>query len=294
MLAQGLTFVVVFGGSPPVGFLIGVVVAALGVAASLWPPSRSGLLGVAAWFVSALPNESPFLAFYWIGVSTLLTFSDGDLHGAAVWVDLGLVGALLAGTATLVRRSLRAAPAIEQALDRAVGSRWRHTRAASSIASSPPWRRIIFAPLPLFHPGVTRISNLSYGDAGRRNRLDLYRRRGGSSDGPVLIHLHGGGSSFAPGRKSFYARRLLFRLARQGWVCISATYRLQPAAEFPDALIDVKKMIAWTRTHATEHGGDPNRIVLVGSHSGPDWRHWRASPRTTPLSNPASNESTHP
>ena len=71
----------------------------------------------------------------------------------------------------------------------------------------------MFAPLPLFHPGVRRFRNLSYGDAGRRNRLDLYRRRRGGSGGPVLIHLHGGGFSLAPGRKSFYARRLLFRLA---------------------------------------------------------------------------------
>jgi acetyl esterase/lipase len=84
----------------------------------------------------------------------------------------------------------------------------------------------------------------------------------------VLIHLHGGGSSFSPGRKSFYARRLLFRLARRGWVCISANYRLQPAAAFPDALIDVKKAIAWARTHASEHGGDPGRIVLAGSSFG--------------------------
>jgi acetyl esterase/lipase len=203
---------------------------------------------------------------YWIGASTLITFSDGDLHGAAVWVELSLAVAVLAATPILVRRSLRAAPAIEQALDSAVGSRWRHTRAASSIASSPPWRRIIFAPLPLFHPRVRRIANLSYGDAGRRNRLDLYRRRGSGSVGPVLIHLHGGGFSLAPGRKSFYARRLLFRLAREGWVCISATYRL--TGEFPDALIDAKKVIAWARAHASEFGGDPNRIVLVGSSFG--------------------------
>jgi acetyl esterase/lipase len=115
---------------------------------------------------------------------------------------------------------------------------------------------------------VKRISNLSYGDAGRRNRLDLYRRHGGGTGGPVLIHLHGGGFSLAPGRKSFYARRLLFRLARQGWVCISATYRLAPAAAFPDDLIDVKEVIAWARAHATEHGGDPDQIVLVGSSYG--------------------------
>lgn len=132
----------------------------------------------------------------------------------------------------------------------------------------PGWGRILFAPLPVFHPGVTRTRNLSYGDAARRNRLDLYRRRGGSSGGPVLIHLHGGGFSLAPGRKSFYARRLLFRLARQGWVCISATYRLQPAAAFPDELVDVKKVIARARARAGEYGGDPGRIVLAGSSYG--------------------------
>jgi acetyl esterase/lipase len=120
--------------------------------------------------------------------------------------------------------------------------------------------------MPLFHSGVRRISNISYGDAGRRNRLDLYRRRGSGSGGPMLIHLHGGGFSLAPGRKSFYARRLLFRLARQGWVCISATNRL--TGEFPDALIDVEKVIAWARAHAIEYGGDPNRMVLVGSSFG--------------------------
>ena len=174
---------------------------AVGKAASLWPPSRSALLGPATWVVTAIPNESPFLAFYWIGASTLLAFSDGDLHGVLAWVALGLAAATFVGTPVLVRRSLRAAPAIEQALDRAIGPRWRRAGGLRSIAPSPPWGRILFAPLPLFHPGVRRISNLSYGDAGRRNRLDLYRRRRGGSGGPVLIHLHGGrivlaGSSF--------------------------------------------------------------------------------------------------
>jgi acetyl esterase/lipase len=249
----------------PVGFLIGTAVVAVGVAAALWPPSRSGLLGVVSWFLSAIPNESPFLALYYVGASILFTYSQGDLHGVPVWVEIGLVAALFAGTPVLVRRSLRAAPAIEQALDRAFGPGCRRAGPAR-ITPKPQWRRIVFAPLPLFHPGVRRVSNLSYGDAGRRNRLDLYRRRGGGGGGPVLIHLHGGGSSFAPGRKSFYARRLLFRLARQGWVCLSATYRL--SGTFPDALIDVKKTIAWARTHAGEHGGDPDRIVLTGSSFG--------------------------
>ena len=253
----------------PVGFLITAGLVALGMAVSLRPPARSGLLGLPTWLLSTIPNESPFLALYWLGASTLLALSQGDFHGAWVWAAVGIAGGSFVCAPVLIRRSLRAAPAIEQALDDAIGPRWRRAGAAGSIATDPPWGRILFAPLPLLHPGVMRIANLSYGDAGRRNRLDLYRRRGGGSgDAPVLIHLHGGGFSLAPGRKSFYARRLLFRLARQGWVCISATYRLQPAASFPDELVDVKKVIAWARARASEHGGDPDRIVLVGSSYG--------------------------
>jgi acetyl esterase/lipase len=225
----------------------------IGIAVSVWPASRSGRLGLLAWLVSAIPNESPFLAFYWMAASTLL--ADGQLHGAGVWAALGFVAAPLIAAPVLVHRSLRAAPALEQALGR-------------PIPRKPPWARVVFAPLPLFHPGVKRTGNLSYGGAGRRNRLDVYRSRHGGAGGPVLIHLHGGGFWFLPGRRSFYARRLLFRLGRKGWVCISATYRLQPAATFPDELIDVKKVIAWARAHATEYGGDPDRIVLAGSSFG--------------------------
>ena len=252
----------------PIGFLITAGLITLGITASLWPPFRSGPPGLATWFVSAIPNESPLLAFYWMVASTWLAFSQGELHGWLLWVAVCFAAVPLTAMPVLVRRSLRAAPAIEQALDGVIGPQWRRARVMHSISSGRPFGRILIAPLPLFHPGVTRKSNISYGDAGRRNRLDLFQRREGGSSGPVLIHLHGGGSSFVPGRKSFYARRLLFRLARQGWVCISATYQLQPAADFPDELIDVKRVIAWARASVGEYGGDPDRIVLVGSSFG--------------------------
>jgi acetyl esterase/lipase len=251
----------------PIGFLITLGLVALGIAESLWPLPRSGLGGVVTWIVSALPNESPFLILYWMGASTWLAASEGNLRGGGVWIA-AIAATSFAGTPVLVRRSLRAAPAIEQALDRGLGRGWRHAGGGQSIAANVPWARILFAPLPLFHPGVRRIGNLHYGDSGRRNCLDVYRRRADSSGGSVLIHLHGGGFSLAPGRKSFYARRLLFRLAGQGWVCISANYRLGAAGTFPNDLIDVKMVIAWARAHAIEYGGDPDRIVLAGSSYG--------------------------
>jgi acetyl esterase/lipase len=253
----------------PIGFLITAGLVALGMLTSCWPPSRSGVLGVITWLLSALPNESPFLVLYWMAASTGVAASENDLHGPGVWAAVGLVACSFAATPVLLRRALGARAAIELAFDRSLGSGWRLAGRGSALAGPRPWPRIVLAPIPLFHRGVRRISSLRYGDAGRRNRLDLYRRRAtGDSGQPVLIHLHGGGFALAPGRKSFYARRLLFRLARSGWVCISATYRLAPSAVFPDELVDVKKVIAWARSHASEYGGDPDRIVLVGSSYG--------------------------
>jgi acetyl esterase/lipase len=82
----------------------------------------------------------------------------------------------------------------------------------------------------------------------------------------VLIHFHGG--HFQIGRKSREARPLLYRLASEGWLCISANYRLRAAGRFPNSLIDAKTVIAWARTHAAEHGADPSLIVVAGGSAG--------------------------
>jgi acetyl esterase/lipase len=51
-------------------------------------------------------------------------------------------------------------------------------------------------------------------------------------------------------------------------VCISANYRLRPAASFPDHLIDLKKVIAWVREHGDEYGADPEAVFVAGSSAG--------------------------
>jgi acetyl esterase/lipase len=102
--------------------------------------------------------------------------------------------------------------------------------------------------------------------AGRRNLLDPYRHRARPSGGPVLIHLHGGG--YYRGRKNSQSLPLLYRLASQGWICVSANYRLRPAAQHPDHLIDLKKVIAWVRAHGPEYGADPGLLFVSGSSAG--------------------------
>jgi acetyl esterase/lipase len=81
-----------------------------------------------------------------------------------------------------------------------------------------------------------------------------------------MIHLHGG--AYTSGRKDSQSLPLIYRLASQGWVCISANYRLRPAVGFPQHLVDAKKVIAWVREHAHEYGGDPTMLLLTGSSAG--------------------------
>lgn len=102
--------------------------------------------------------------------------------------------------------------------------------------------------------------------AGRRNLLDIYRRRDAPQNAPVLIYFHGG--HYTSGAKNREARPLLYRLASQGWVCISANYRLRPQTTFPGHQIDAKKVIAWVREHAPEYGADPSRLFVAGSSAG--------------------------
>ncbi|HJU46738.1 MAG TPA: alpha/beta hydrolase [Gaiellaceae bacterium] len=250
----------------PIGYVIAVGAVALGMVLAVRPLGRTGLRGTISWLVSVVPNESPFLALYWVIAVTVLALAQGDLGSPAGRVALGVAALSFAGTPILIARSMRARPVVERALERALAPDWRDEIGRPRASDRLPWARILFAPVPLARRDVRRVRNLSYGAAGRENRLDVYHRRSGAADGPILIHLHGG--YFRGGWKSFEARPLLHRLASRGWLCMSANYRLRPAATFPDYVIDVKRAIAWAREYAHEHEADPGHVFLSGSSAG--------------------------
>jgi acetyl esterase/lipase len=82
----------------------------------------------------------------------------------------------------------------------------------------------------------------------------------------VLVYFHGGG--YVSGGKNWEARGLLHHFAQRGWVCISASYRLRPHADFEEHLADAHSAMAWARAHAREHGGNPTKVVMAGSSAG--------------------------
>jgi acetyl esterase/lipase len=241
----------------PFGYLIGTGVMAIYVLFALAPPKprHTSPVRVSFW-LGYLVNELPFLGLYILVASTALAIAQRDIATPVGWIGLAFAILATAGLVLIVRRALRTGAAVDEALIEA-GLPPR-TRRRLPIA------RILFWPFVVPHPGVERLSNIPYGDAGRANLLDVYRSRSRPTGGPTLIHLHGG--AFRVGKKSRETRPLFYRLAREGWVCVSANYRLRTG--LVDPLIDVKRVIAWVRQHGPEYGADPSVVFVAGSSAG--------------------------
>ncbi len=110
-------------------------------------------------------------------------------------------------------------------------------------------------PLPIKRSG---------GPARRGNRLDVYVSRRHRTGAPILVYFHG---SFVVGNKMLGARPLIYRLAAQGWVCVSAGRRLFRAGYF-DQLADARAALAWVHDNADAYSGDSNAVFVAGGSAG--------------------------
>jgi triacylglycerol lipase len=102
-----------------------------------------------------------------------------------------------------------------------------------------------------------------------RHRLDLFRQ-GKTDKAPVLVFVHGGGFVMGDKRSAgtpFYDNIGDFA-ARSGMVGVTITYRLAPANQWPAGPEDLSRLIAWLRENIADHGGDPERIFLIGQSAG--------------------------
>ena len=111
-------------------------------------------------------------------------------------------------------------------------------------------------------------TDISYGEHGARNHLDIWRRpdldRGGRA--PVLLQVPGG--AWMVGSKRQQAYPLMSHLAELGWVCVAINYRLSPRSTWPDQIVDVKRALAWVKEHIAEYGGDPDWVAITGGSAG--------------------------
>jgi acetyl esterase/lipase len=120
---------------------------------------------------------------------------------------------------------------------------------------------------PAIDPDGSRfISSVAYSSAaGDVGQMALYARNDPRELAPMVLFVHGGGFI---GGHHFTAIRYAAPLAARGYVTATMTYRFGGEAPWPASLEDTKCAVRWLRHHASDLGGDPSRIVMVGDSAG--------------------------
>lgn len=112
-------------------------------------------------------------------------------------------------------------------------------------------------------------SDVAYGPH-ERHRVDLYAPVDAKGRAPVLVFVHGGG--FIGGAKRSpddpFNAHVGRWAARHGFLGAVMNYRLAPGSQWPSGGEDVGAVVDWLKRHAAEHGGDADRIVLMGTSAG--------------------------
>jgi arylformamidase len=112
-------------------------------------------------------------------------------------------------------------------------------------------------------------------DGSPRKRLDLrYGQAPGETldifpaavpDAPVLLYIHGGyWRSLGKSDFSFVAPSFV----ADGAMVVVPDYALCPAVTIEDIALQMVKAVAWTWRHASEYGGDPQRLAVAGHSAG--------------------------
>jgi acetyl esterase/lipase len=132
---------------------------------------------------------------------------------------------------------------------------------------------LVFCASPLHAQKAPPVSNDVVFEAGieysnpdnQHLQLDMARPKNGDGPFPAIICIHGGG--FRAGKREGYDTQCI-RLAQQGFVALTVSYRLAPKYPFPAAIHDTKAAVRWVRANAAKYKIDPSRIGVTGGSAG--------------------------
>jgi arylformamidase len=113
---------------------------------------------------------------------------------------------------------------------------------------------------------MTAILDVQYGH-GAGETLDIFPapRKPGRPPAPVVVFIHGGyWRSLDKSDHSFLAPAFV----KQGACVVMPNYALCPAVTIPDITLQMVRALAWVYRHIGVHGGDPQRITVIGHSAG--------------------------
>jgi acetyl esterase/lipase len=111
-----------------------------------------------------------------------------------------------------------------------------------------------------------QLSNVAYGD-NKKQTLDVYLPNT-PKNAPIIIMVHGGAWKIGDKDSSKVVTNKVNRWVSKGAIFVSVNYRLLPEADPLKQAEDVALAIAYVQSHASEWGGDTNKIVLMGHSAG--------------------------
>lgn len=111
------------------------------------------------------------------------------------------------------------------------------------------------------------MADLAYG-AAEAQKLDVYIPSG-AKNAPIIFMVHGGGWCIGDKSMGKVATNKVARWLPKGFIFVSVNYRMVPdGADVPTQANDVAKALAYTQEHASEWGGNADKVILMGHSAG--------------------------
>jgi len=217
--------------------------------------SKKGWIPLVLWLPKLLAGScSPFLGIAG-GLAALLGLAAKDWKGAAT----GLLGAALAA------RHVARVTAPHDGFRKAFGPDWDADIPSGLPVCAP--RYTLLPPCPRQVPWQRDVIFGTHRETGEPLLCDLWQAPDDvPPTGLGIIYLHGSGWHYLD--KDAGTRPFFRRLAEQGHLIMDVAYTLAPKADMRAMLADVQRAIAWLKTEGSEHGVNPERIVLMGGSAG--------------------------
>jgi acetyl esterase len=116
-------------------------------------------------------------------------------------------------------------------------------------------------------PRIARVEDRRIPGPGGEMRVRVISPQGAATEPrPVLVYFHGGGWVLGNIESHENVCRAVANAA--GVIVVTVEYRLAPEHRFPAAVDDAYAATTWSASHATEFGGDPERIAVGGDSAG--------------------------
>lgn len=114
--------------------------------------------------------------------------------------------------------------------------------------------------------GAVHVEHRIAGHEGDEILVSIYRPAAATTQGPGILHLHGGG--MVMGDRFTGVPDFLPYVASHGAVIVSVEYRLAPEYPDPYPVEDCYAALLWTAEHANELGIDATRLIVAGPSAG--------------------------